>query len=177
MDALLLGDTGATADEQKGEHNPISLSPLSSSSLALQAHQLLSQQWQRLQKHVRRVLAQHPEAAESLHQIRVTLRRIGTWVQVFQGSVRLPKPLKPKRLQKLASALGKQRDLDVLLEILQEPCWEGIPAAQQAELEKLKQDLQQRRTQAEKRSRRILEDADFLAFSSCLRAVAGSPPL
>ncbi|MFT0798532.1 CHAD domain-containing protein [Synechococcus sp. R5-12] len=135
-------------------------------TVAAWAHQLLSQQWQRLQKHVRRVLAQHPEAAESLHQIRVTLRRIGTWVQVFQGSVRLPKPLKPKRLQKLASALGKQRDLDVLLEILQEPCWEGIPAAQQAELEKLKQDLQQRRTQAEKRSRRILEDADFLAFQA-----------
>ena len=160
MDAMLLGT------EQKGEQDQIMPSPLSSSSLALQAHQLLSQQWQRLQKHVRRVLAQHPEAVESLHQIRVILRRIGTWVEVFQGSVRLPKPLKPKRLQKLARALGKQRDLDVLLEILQEPCWEGIPAARQAELEELRQDLRQRRAQAEKRSRRILEDSDFLEFQA-----------
>ncbi|MGY2753518.1 CHAD domain-containing protein [Thermostichus sp. MS-CIW-21] len=142
---------------------------LSSSSLpplAALAHQLLSQQWQRLQKHVGRVLKHHPEAAESLHQIRVSLRRIGTWVEVFQGSVRLPKPLKPKRLQKLTRTLGQQRDLDVLLEILQEPCWQGLPAAEQAELKELEEDLRQRQAQAEKRSRRILEDADFQEFQA-----------
>ncbi|MFS8821750.1 CHAD domain-containing protein [Synechococcus sp. W60.2] len=142
---------------------------LSSSSLpplAALAHQLLSQQWQRLQKHVGRVLKHHPEAAESLHQIRVSLRRIGTWAEVFQGSVRLPKPLKPKRLQKLTRTLGQQRDLDVLLEILQEPCWQGLPAAEQAELKELEEDLRQRQAQAEKRSRRILEDADFQEFQA-----------
>ncbi|MFS8923883.1 CHAD domain-containing protein [Synechococcus sp. B60.1] len=152
----------AIAAEQKSEHS-ILLASSPSPTVAAWAHQLLSQQWQRLQKHVGRVLNQHPEAAESLHQIRVGLRRIGTWVEVFQGSVRLPKPLKPKRLQKLTRTLGQQRDLDVLLEILQEPYWQGIPAA---ELEELEEDLRQRQAQAEKRSRRILEDANFQEFQA-----------
>ena len=155
----------AIAAEQKSECS-ILLASSPSPTVAALAHQLLSKQWQRLQKHVGRVLNQHPEAAESLHQIRVGLRRIGTWVEVFQGSVRLPKPLKPKRLQKLTRTLGQQRDLDVLLEILQEPCWQGIPAAEQAELEELEEDLRQRQAQAEKRSRRILEDADFQEFQA-----------
>lgn len=152
----------AIAAEQKSEHS-ILLASSPSPTVAAWAHQLLSQQWQRLQKHVGRVLNQHPEAAESLHQIRVGLRRIGTWVEVFQGSVRLPKPLKPKRLQKLTRTLGQQRDLDVLLEILQEPHWQGIPAA---ELEELEEDLRQCQAQAEKRSRRILEDANFQEFQA-----------
>ncbi|MFS8860409.1 CHAD domain-containing protein [Synechococcus sp. H60.1] len=152
----------AIAAEQKSEHS-ILLASSPSPTVAAWAHQLLSQQWQRLQKHVGRVLNQHPEAAESLHQIRVGLRRIGTWVEVFQGSVRLPKPLKPKRLQKLTRTLGQQRDLDVLLEILQEPYWQGIPAA---ELEELEEDLRQCQAQAEKRSRRILEDANFQEFQA-----------
>ncbi|MFS8899833.1 CHAD domain-containing protein [Synechococcus sp. H60.2] len=152
----------AIAAEQKSEHS-ILLASSPSPTVAAWAHQLLSQQWQRLQKHVGRVLNQHPDAAESLHQIRVGLRRIGTWVEVFQGSVRLPKPLKPKRLQKLTRTLGQQRDLDVLLEILQEPYWQGIPAA---ELEELEEDLRQRQAQAEKRSRRILEDANFQEFQA-----------
>ncbi len=152
----------AIAAEQKSERS-ILLASSPSPTVAALAHQLLSQQWQRLQKHVGRVLNQHPEAAESLHQIRVGLRRIGTWVEVFQGCVRLPKPLKPKRLQKLTRTLGQQRDLDVLLEILQEPCWQGIPAA---ELEELEEDLRQRQAQAEKRSRRILEEADFQEFQA-----------
>jgi CHAD domain-containing protein len=155
----------AIAAEQKSERS-ILLASSPSPSVAALAHQLLSQQWQRLQKHVGRVLNQHPEAEESLHQIRVGLRRIGTWVEVFQGSVRLPKPLKPKRLQKLTRTLGQQRDLDVLLEILQEPCWQGLPAAEQAELKELEEDLRQRQAQAEKRSRRILEDADFQEFQA-----------
>ncbi len=151
----------AIASEQR-----ILLSPPPPPTLAVQAHQLLSLQWQRLQKHVGRVLAHHPEAAESLHQIRVALRRIGTWVQVFQGSVQVPKPLKIKRLQKLASILGKQRDLDVLLEILREPCWNGIPASQQAELEHLIEALSRRQAKAQERSRRVLKDPAFLEFQS-----------
>jgi CHAD domain-containing protein len=151
---------------------------LSSSSLpplAALAHQLLSQQWQRLQKHVGRVLKHHPEAAESLHQIRVSLRRIGTWAEVFQGSLRLPKPLRPKRLRKLIKTLGPQRDLDVLLEILHEPCWQGIPADQQAELEKLKEKLQRRQAQAEKHPRRILAEEDFLKFQAACEEWLVSP--
>lgn len=144
----------------------ILLSPPSPPTLASEAHRLLKQQWQRLQKHVARVLTHHEEAAESLHQIRVALRRIGTWVQIFQGSVKLPKPLQLKRIQKLASALGKQRDLDVLIEILQEPCWNGIPPTQQAELEQLRADLSQHRAKAQDRSRRILKDPTFLEFQA-----------
>ncbi len=151
----------AIASEQR-----ILLSPPPPPTLAVQAHQLLSLQWQRLQKHVGRVLAHHPEAAESLHQIRVALRRIGTWVQVFQGSVQLPKPLKPKRLQKLASILGKQRDLDVLIEILREPCWKGIPEPQQAELEHLIEALSRRQAKAQEHSRRVLKEPAFLEFQS-----------
>ncbi|MFQ3613933.1 MAG: CHAD domain-containing protein [Cyanobacteriota bacterium] len=142
----------------------ILLSPPSPPTLASEAHHLLQLQWQRLRKHVARVIAHHEEAAESLHQIRVTLRRVGTWVQVFQGSLKLPKPLQLKWIQKLASALGKQRDLDVLLEILQEPCWRGIPPTQQAELEQLRADLSHRRAKAQDRSRRLLKDPTFLEF-------------
>ncbi|MEN9231553.1 MAG: CHAD domain-containing protein [Thermostichus sp. DG02_5_bins_236] len=142
----------------------ILLSPPSPPTLASEAHHLLQRQWQRLQKHVARVLAQQEEAAESLHQIRVALRRIGTWVQVFQGSVKLPKPLQIKQIQKLTKALGKQRDLDVLLEILQEPRWDGIPPTQQAELEQLRADLSHRRAKAQDHSRRLLKDPTFLEF-------------
>ena len=164
----------AIAAEQKSEHS-ILLASSPPPTVATWAHQLLSQQWQRLQKHVGRVLNQHPEAAESLHQIRVGLRRIGTWVEVFQGSVRLPKPLKPKRLQKLTRTLGQQRDLDVLLEILQEPCWQQIPADQQGELEELREKLQRRQAQAEKHSRRILTEEDFLEFQAACEEWLVSP--
>ncbi|MCF2970674.1 CHAD domain-containing protein [Synechococcus sp. Nb3U1] len=144
----------------------ILLSPPSPPTLGSEAHQLLSLQWQRLQKHVERVLSHHPEAAESLHQIRVALRRIGTWVQVFQSAVKLPASLKTKRLQKLASLLGKQRDLDVLIEILQEPCWNGIPEAQQVELKHLIKELARRQAKAQERSRRVLKDPTFLEFQA-----------
>ncbi|MEN9277533.1 MAG: CHAD domain-containing protein [Thermostichus sp. DG_1_5_bins_95] len=132
--------------------------------MASEAHCLLKRQWQRLQKHVARVLGHHEEAVESLHQIRVTLRRMSTWVQVFQGSVKLPKPF--KRIQKLASALGQQRDLDVLLEILQEPCWEGIRPTQQVEWQQLRANLSRRRAKAEDRSHQILQDPAFLKLQA-----------
>ncbi|MGQ9837340.1 MAG: CHAD domain-containing protein [Cyanobacteriota bacterium] len=153
----------------------ILLSPPSPPTLASEAHRLLHLQWQRLQKHVARVINQHEEASESLHQIRVALRRIGTWVQVFQGSLKLPKPLQSKRIQKLASALGKQRDLDVLLEILQEPCWRGIPVAQQAELEQLREHLLHRRAKAQDRSRRLLKAPDFLEFQAACKQWLAQP--
>lgn len=146
---------------------------LLSPTLASASHHLLQLQWRRLQKHVARVKDSHtreeadsPEAVESLHQIRVVLRRIGTWVQVFQGSLKLPKPFQLKRIQKLGSALGKQRDLDVLLEILEEPCWKEIPAAQEAELEQLKAKLCRRRTKAQEHSRRLLKSSAFLEFQA-----------
>ncbi|MEN9224047.1 MAG: CHAD domain-containing protein [Thermostichus sp. DRC_bins_24] len=159
----------AVASEQR-----ILLSPPPPPTLGTEAHQLLSLQWQRLQKHVGRVLSHHPEAAESLHQIRVALRRIGTWVQVFQGSVKLPAPLKAKRLQKLASTLGQQRDLDVLIEILQEPCWNGIPEAQQVELKQLIEDLARRQAKAQERSRRVLKEPAFSEFqAACEQWLSG----
>ncbi|MEN9210167.1 MAG: hypothetical protein Q6J46_07720, partial [Thermostichus sp. DG02_2_bins_29] len=58
----------------------ILLSSSAAPTLASEAHRLLKRQWQRLQKHVARVLGHHEEAVESLHQIRVTLRRMSTWV-------------------------------------------------------------------------------------------------
>jgi CHAD domain-containing protein len=75
------------------------------------AHSVISQQYRRIIKQEKKVLAD--KDPENLHQMRVNTRRLRTALQVFDPAVELPKAAREDRVKTLAKILGKLRDLDV----------------------------------------------------------------
>jgi CHAD domain-containing protein len=59
-----------------------------------------------------------PRDAEALHDARVALRRLRSWVRAFALEVDLPRPL-ARRLRRLARATGDARDLEAAVERLE----------------------------------------------------------
>jgi len=57
---------------------------------------------------------------EALHQLRVSMRRLRAIVRQFKAALRLPKGVSEGRIAKLARATGLCRDLDVVIDLLNE---------------------------------------------------------
>lgn len=81
------------------------------------AYEAIGKHYQKSIKHESDVLKDHDP--ESLHQMRVGLRRLRTALQVFDFAVSLPKPTSVQRIRKFAQVLGDVRDLDILGATLQ----------------------------------------------------------
>ncbi len=81
---------------------------------------------------------------EHVHQLRTGLRRLRSMAEAFPQHWRGPKP---KHLRQLASAAGSVRDLDVLLEALEEQR-HGLDGTERKRLRRLVCRLQKRRDRA-----------------------------
>lgn len=75
-------------------------------------YQIIHQSFQRFADQEEAVLKD--KDPESLHQMRVEMRRLRTAVQVFSMAIVLPKVASEQSIGKIAKSLGETRDLDVL---------------------------------------------------------------
>jgi CHAD domain-containing protein len=123
-------------------------------TLGSQAYEILAHQYRQLRKKQPKVIQDRDP--EDLHQMRVALRRLTTALQVFKASLQLPKAARRKQFKSLRSLLGKQRDLDVLVEDLRSNLYPQLPESEQSLVDELLQELQQRRRKAVAQTRKTL---------------------
>jgi CHAD domain-containing protein len=97
----------------------------------------------KFQKHEAGVLAD--KDAEELHQMRVGMRRLRSAMTGFGLGLDFPELAGEKHIGKVARILGKLRDLDVLLDTLENQYQPDLPPAEQKQLNKVLQKLQKRR--------------------------------
>lgn len=82
---------------------------------------------------------------EGLHQMRVGMRRLRTAIASFDGAIALPKVARPDKIGKIARKLGKLRDLDVLLDTLENQYLPELPTTEQKNLKKVLATLHKHR--------------------------------
>ncbi len=128
-------------------------------TIGTQAHTILDRHYHSLLKQQPQVLKDG--SPEPLHRLRVTLRQLGTATEVFAGTIKLPKGARRQRLRSLRSALGKQRDLDVLLETLQQSYRPQLNEAEIYWLDQLISILERRRRKAHRKTQVLLTRSPF----------------
>lgn len=93
---------------------------LDAAALDLPAEQAVRVEARNLLEAARIALARldDPRDAEALHDARVALRRLRSWLRAFAAELDLPRPL-VRRLRKLARSTGAARDLEAATERLE----------------------------------------------------------
>ncbi|MEG4227475.1 CHAD domain-containing protein [Microcoleus sp. N9_B2] len=99
--------------------------------------------------------------AEELHQMRVGLRRLRSAVTGFAPVLDWPKEASESKIGKVGRILGTLRDLDVMLESLQNRYYPNVPAHEQEVLDKALLNLLKQRQRALKGVRAILEHKSY----------------
>ncbi|MGB3509243.1 MAG: CHAD domain-containing protein [Microcoleaceae cyanobacterium] len=127
-----------------------------------------------VEKHFQKTLNHEPEVLkdkdpEELHQMRVGMRRLRSAVNGFGPVVILPKEVQDKKIGKVARCLGGLRDLDVLLEALENRYKPNLPAPEKAELDKVMHQLIKQRRQAFKKVREMLGHKSYLILKQKLQ--------
>ena len=107
---------------------------------------LIQVQIKRLGKLQPKVLAD--EDPESLHQLRVSLRRLRTILHQFMSALALPESVDTKRIAAVARRTSLTRDLDVLGERLQRQLLPLLPADERQAMEAAMKRLGRQRNQA-----------------------------
>lgn len=110
------------------------------------AHQVIAEQFDRIIKQEKRVLAD--KDPEHLHQMRVGTRRLRTALQVFDSAIHLPAIASAKQLRNLARVLGAVRDLDVQIAGLKNDYHPNLDKREQKQLKQVLASLQEQRTVA-----------------------------
>ncbi|MBE9009604.1 CHAD domain-containing protein, partial [Pseudanabaenaceae cyanobacterium LEGE 13415] len=123
-------------------------------------------------KHEEDVLADRDP--ESLHQMRVGLRRLRTAIQVFGFATELPKAVNDSNIRKFAQVLGAVRDLDVLkLELSQVE----LPAAEQKALKPALKKLDHQRSKDFHRLEKTLNSRKYEDFKQSMEDWLALPQL
>lgn len=123
------------------------------------AHQVIGDQYRQMVKHEKHVLADADP--EHLHQMRVHSRRLYTALQVFGAVIELPKAAHLKRVRSLTKALGKLRDLDVQIAMLQTDYCPRLSQPEQEYLERAIAVLQQKRRKVFAGTRDLLSQSRY----------------
>ncbi|MFM6191116.1 MAG: CHAD domain-containing protein [Planktothrix sp.] len=105
---------------------------------------------QGIKKHLEKVVSHESEVLkdhdpEELHQMRVGMRRLRSAIVGFAPVLDLPKSAEDEKIGKIAGRLGKLRDLDVLLETLQNNYYSYLPSSEQEILDQLLMGLVKQR--------------------------------
>ncbi len=95
--------------------------------------------------------ARRGEDAEAVHQMRVQIRRLRAAEALFAGVLRPPRRARPARLRWLARGLGRVRDLDVIIALLEDRHLLELDGAEAARLEDLLAALKERRWRAQRK--------------------------
>ncbi|MEG4531248.1 CHAD domain-containing protein [Microcoleus sp. D2_18a_D3] len=119
-----------------------------------------------IEKYFRKSVAHEAEVlkdkdAEELHQMRVGLRRLRSAVAGFAPVLDLPKEASEGKIGKVGRILGTLRDLDVMLESLQNRYYPNLPTEEQEVLDKALSNLLKQRQRALKGVRAILEHKSY----------------
>jgi CHAD domain-containing protein len=110
------------------------------------AHTVIGQQYRRIVKREKKVLAD--DDPDNLHQMRVGTRRLRTALQVFDIAIELPKAASLKRLSVLGKVLGRLRDLDVQTAMLKHEYQPRLNKAEQGLVNKVLDALHKQRRKA-----------------------------
>ncbi|MEG4487429.1 CHAD domain-containing protein [Microcoleus sp. D2_18a_B4] len=119
-----------------------------------------------IEKYFRKSVAHEAEVlkdkdAEELHQMRVGLRRLRSAVTGFAPVLDWPKEASEGKIGKVGRILGTLRDLDVMLESLQNRYYPNLPTQEQKVLDKALLTLLKQRHRALKEVRAILEHKTY----------------
>ncbi|MCT0201817.1 CHAD domain-containing protein [Synechococcus sp. CS-603] len=112
---------------------------------------------------------------ESLHQLRVTLRRLRTALGLFDAALVLPEAVRDRRIAKVARHTGLSRDLDVMRGQLCSTWLPQLPGKEQKALKPLLRQLSRDRKRAFAGLAHTLRGAPYLALLSKLQKWQRSP--
>lgn len=119
--------------------------------------------------------ARRGDDPEALHQMRVQTRRLRAAATLFAGVLRAPKRARPSRLRWLARALGKVRDLDVIVALLEDRHLPEIGGAEAARLEDLIAVLKERRWRSQRKLADRLAGGRYAKLRAALKEWARRP--
>jgi CHAD domain-containing protein len=85
---------------------------------------------------------------EALHKMRVSMRRLGSILQVLEPVMILPKACNYRSIGELATVLGSVRDLDVVMENLQDVGYQELSEHESLALKEISAVLSHRRQKA-----------------------------
>lgn len=105
---------------------------------------------------------------EELHQMRVGMRRLRSAVTGFAPVLDLPKEAEERKIGKIARVLGNLRDLDVILESLQNRYYPNLPEDEQEVLDKALLNLLKQRHRALKAVKNVLEHKTYQLLKKSL---------
>jgi CHAD domain-containing protein len=99
----------------------------------------------------------------AIHQMRVSLRRLRSFVQGFAPILNVPKVMSEKQIGKIAKTLGKVRDLDVLKDICKSYRVD-LPAAEQLYLDEVILTIDKRRRKSLFKVHSMLDSKEYQYF-------------
>jgi CHAD domain-containing protein len=99
----------------------------------------------------------------AIHQMRVSLRRLRSFVQGFAPILNVPKVMSEKQIGKIAKTLGKVRDLDVLKDICKIHRVE-LPAAEQLYVDEVISTIDKRRKKSLAKVHSMLDTKEYQYF-------------
>lgn len=104
---------------------------------------------------------------EELHQMRVGMRRLRSAIQGFANALNLPENAQDKNVGRIAKALGKLRDIDVLEDTLKNQYYPNLPKDEKKYLKQGLSHLEKQRKEVVKKVRKTLKSQEYcdLKFS------------
>ena len=113
--------------------------------------------------------------AEELHQMRVGMRRLRSAVTGFAPVLDLPKKASERKIGKVGRILGTLRDLDVMLESLQNRYYPNLPDDEQEVLDRVLLNLLKQRHRALKGVRAVLEQKSYQSLKQSIENWLSKP--
>ena len=119
-----------------------------------------------IEKYFRKTIGHEAEVlkdkdAEELHQMRVGMRRLRSAVTGFAPVLDLPKQAQEHKIGKVGRILGTLRDLDVMLDSLQNRYYPNLPTDEQEVLDQVLLTVLKQRRRALKGVRAVLEHKSY----------------
>lgn len=133
-----------------------------------------------IEKYFRKTIAHEAEVikdkdAEELHQMRVGLRRLRSAVTGFAPVLDLPKKAQEQKIGKVGRILGTLRDLDVMLESLQNRYYPNLPTDEQEVLDRVLLTLLKQRRRAVKGVRAVLDHKSYQSLKQSIEDWLAKP--
>jgi CHAD domain-containing protein len=119
--------------------------------------------------------ARRGDEPEDVHQMRVQTRRLRAALGLFSGVVRPPKRANRARLRWLSRALGRVRDLDVIILLLEDRHLGHLEGAETERLEDLVAALKERRWRSQQHLRACFARGRYARLKSGLAELARRP--
>ncbi|MDJ0571631.1 MAG: CHAD domain-containing protein [Pleurocapsa sp. MO_192.B19] len=112
---------------------------------------------------------------EDLHQMRVGMRRLRSAIACFAVVVDLPEIATEKNIANIGRTLGKLRDLDILLAVLQDDYRPLLPAEEQKSLDKAIKSLNRKRKRELRQVRKTLNGKLYFHLEQGLKGWLDRP--